>query len=124
MAESFPIPSGIPAIPAMPASMASGGETMRAEAGIAATAGSEDSPASTPQEQPGGLDAAVKRLTQVLRMASVSVEFEIDSDSHRIITKVVDKTSGEVIRQIPTEEVIKIANAMQQLQGLFVHQTA
>lgn len=70
------------------------------------------------------LDAALERLTDALRTASVSVQFEIDSTSHRVITKVMDKTSGEVIRQIPTEELVRISDAMTQLQGLFVNQTA
>ncbi len=70
------------------------------------------------------LDAALERLTEALRTASVSVQFEIDSNSHRVITKVMDKTSGEVIRQIPTEELVRISDAMTQLQGLFVNQTA
>ena len=70
------------------------------------------------------LDAALERLTDALRTASVSVQFEIDSTSHRVITKVMDKRSGEVIRQIPTEELVRISDAMMQLQGLFVRQTA
>jgi len=70
------------------------------------------------------LDAAKRHLGTVLESTSVSVEFEIDSETHRIITKVVNKGTGEVIRQIPTEEVIRMADAMARLQGLFVHETA
>ena len=33
-------------------------------------------------------------------------------------------TGPEIIRQIPTEEVVRIADALAQLQGLFVNQTA
>ncbi|GLC94521.1 flagellar protein FlaG [Cupriavidus sp. TA19] len=76
-------------------------------------------------EQPSpSLDAALARLTEALRTASVSVQFEIDNTGHRVITKVMDKASGEVIRQIPTEELVRISDAMSQLQGLFVNQTA
>lgn len=70
------------------------------------------------------LDAAVARLTEALRTASVSIQFEIDSTSHRVITKVMDKSTGEMIRQIPTEELVRISDAMSQLQGLFIRQTA
>jgi len=70
------------------------------------------------------LDAAKRHLGTVLESTSVSVEFEIDSETHRIITKVVNKGTGEVIRQIPTEEVIRMADTMARLQGLFVHETA
>ncbi|MFJ1259835.1 flagellar protein FlaG [Cupriavidus sp. CuC1] len=69
-------------------------------------------------------DAAVQHLKDVLRATSFNVEFEIDPDTHRVITKVVDKDTGEVIRQLPSEEVMRIAHALQKLQGLFVHQEA
>ncbi len=89
-------------------------------------------PASTASAAPAvahpgdrtGTDAAVKKLTEALRASSVSVQFEIDSTTHRVVTKIVDKANGEVIRQIPTEEVVRIADALAQLQGLFVNQTA
>ncbi|WP_432261327.1 flagellar protein FlaG [Cupriavidus sp. TMH.W2] len=87
-------------------------------------AGTPGAPAKDGKRPSPSLDAALERLTDALRTASVSVQFEIDSTSHRVITKVMDKTSGEVIRQIPTEELVRISDAMTQLQGLFVNQTA
>ncbi|WP_042880081.1 flagellar protein FlaG [Cupriavidus necator] len=92
-------------------------------AGEAAQAAPETSAANGKPPLPS-LDAALERLTEALRTASVSVQFEIESSSHRVITKVMDKASGEVIRQIPTEELLRISDAMTQLQGLFVNQTA
>ena len=78
-----------------------------------------DHPAARPST-----DAAVRKLTEALRAASVSVQFEIDRETNRVVTKIVDKANGEIIRQIPTEEVVRIADALAQLQGLFVNQTA
>ncbi|WP_354683135.1 flagellar protein FlaG [Cupriavidus necator] len=105
---------GFPGMPAAEASQANPST---------ATAAAQDGKAPFPA-QDTALDAALERLTEALRTASVSVQFEIDSGSHRIITKVMDKASGEVIRQIPTEELLRISDAMTQLQGLFVNQTA
>lgn len=93
-------------------------------AGAAASAAWPGNSAKDSEQPSPSLDAALARLTEALRTASVSVQFEIDSSSHRVITKVMDKTSGEVIRQIPTEELVRISDAMTQLQGLFVNQTA
>ncbi|GAB3097577.1 hypothetical protein GCM10027081_21710 [Cupriavidus yeoncheonensis] len=62
-------------------------------------------------------------MSDVLRDTSYRVVFDIDDASHHIITKIVDKTSGEVIRQVPTEQTVKLANAMQKLQGMFVNQS-
>ncbi len=91
-------------------------KTAEADAAAAAASTSPTGSAST--------DAAVQKLTEALRTASVSVQFEIDSTTNRVVTKIVDKANGEIIRQIPTEEVVRIADALAQLQGLFVHQTA
>jgi len=70
------------------------------------------------------IDTALKKVADALRTTSVSVQFEIDHATNRVVTKIVDNASGEVIRQIPNEEVVRIADAMAQLKGLLVHQTA
>ncbi|KJK14189.1 hypothetical protein UB46_39200 [Burkholderiaceae bacterium 16] len=69
-------------------------------------------------------DTAIQHLKDLLRTTAFNVEFEIDQDTHRVITKVVDKDTGDVIRQLPSEEVMRIAHALQKAQGLFVHQEA
>jgi flagellar protein FlaG len=81
-------------------------------------------PAAADRAERVSTDDAVRKLTEALRSASVSVQFEIDHTTNKVVTKIVDKANGEVIRQIPTEEVVRIADAMAQLQGLFVRQTA
>ncbi|MBP0619895.1 flagellar protein FlaG [Cupriavidus consociatus] len=68
--------------------------------------------------------AAIGELVHALKMTSIGLRFEIDETTHRVITKVVDKESGELIRQMPTEEVLRIARAIDKLQGLFVSQAA
>ncbi|WER49347.1 flagellar protein FlaG [Cupriavidus sp. WKF15] len=71
---------------------------------------------------PAETSAAVGELVDVLKSTSISLRFEIDDITHRVITKVVDKETGELIRQMPTVEVLRIARAMDKLQGLFVSQ--
>ncbi|GAA7763779.1 MAG: flagellar biosynthesis protein FlaG [Burkholderiaceae bacterium] len=94
-------------------------DASQAPVGVTSAAPAPDQPAVRPST-----DAAVRKLTEALRAASVSVQFEIDRETNRVVTKIVDKANGEIIRQIPTEEVVRIADALAQLQGLFVNQTA
>ncbi|MEM5431806.1 flagellar protein FlaG [Cupriavidus oxalaticus] len=68
--------------------------------------------------------AALGELADALKTTSVGLRFEIDKDTNRIITKVIDKETGDLIRQMPTEEVLRIARAMDKLQGLLVSKTA
>lgn len=67
--------------------------------------------------------AALAEINQTLKMASIGVQFEFDKESDTMIVKVVDVDSGELIRQMPSEEVLRISRALGRLQGLLVHQT-
>lgn len=68
--------------------------------------------------------ATLAEINQTLKMASIGLQFEFfDQESGTMIAKVVDVKSGEVIRQIPFEEVVRISKALGKLQGLVLHQT-
>lgn len=64
----------------------------------------------------------VQRINEVLH--NFGLEFQISEPGHRLVTRVIDRESGEVIRQIPSEEVLRIAENLEQLNGVLLHQTA
>lgn len=68
-------------------------------------------------------DAADKVQKFVANQAS-NLQFSLDEDSGRTVVKVVDASTKEVIRQIPSEEILAIAKALDRLQGLLIRQTA
>ena len=72
----------------------------------------------TPSQEP----MAMTEINQALQMAGVGVRFEFNQEAETMITKVVDVVSGEVIRQMPTEDVLRISKALGKLQGLLVDQ--
>ena len=80
--------------------------------------------ATAERTDPARIDTALKKVAEALRTTSISVQFEIDHTTNKIVTKIVNNANGEVIRQIPTEEVVRMADAMAQLKGLLVRQTA
>jgi flagellar protein FlaG len=65
---------------------------------------------------------AVEEINKSLQLASIGVQFEFDKEAHTMITKVVDVESGDVIRQMPSEEVVHVSKALGKLQGLLVSQ--
>lgn len=65
---------------------------------------------------------ALDEINQSLRMSSIGVRFEFDKDADMMIAKVVDVDSGDVIRQMPSEEVVHISKILGKLQGLLVSQ--
>ena len=45
------------------------------------------------------------------------VEFSLDADSGRVVVKIIDSATQEVVRQIPMEEMLALAKALDQFQG-------
>lgn len=72
----------------------------------------------------GQVSEAVKKINDTMKKLGQNLEFSVDSDSHRTIVKVVDQETKDIIRQIPSPEVLEIAKALDQLQGLLIRQKA
>jgi flagellar protein FlaG len=73
---------------------------------------------------PVTLGKAVDRLNDTMRAKAQGLEFMIDTDSKRLVVKVVDQQTKEVIRQVPSQEVLEIAKALDRAQGLLIRQQA
>lgn len=48
----------------------------------------------------------VNDLNESLTLQNLSIEFNVDKDIDQTIVKVVDKSTGEVIRQMPSKEMV------------------
>lgn len=70
------------------------------------------------------LSKAVDNINRTMRGLSQQLEFTIDDDSKRLVVKVVDQQTGDVIRQMPSAEALEIAKALDRLQGLLIRQQA
>ena len=70
------------------------------------------------------LEEATKRVQQFLEPKASSLKFSIDEQSGVRIVRVIDNATKDVIRQIPSEEMVAIARALESLQGLLVKQKA
>ena len=66
---------------------------------------------------------SLQEINKVMAGLSISVQFKIDPDYKELIVKVVDQDTGKLIRQIPTEEVVKMSKAMDSLKGLLFAQS-
>lgn len=60
----------------------------------------------------GDLVKITKDVSNIRQHAEIGIRLEVENDLHVVVAKIVDKGSGEVIRQIPPEEVIKISKAV------------
>jgi flagellar protein FlaG len=73
---------------------------------------------------PSSLKQATEKLNQAMRMMASNLQFTVDEETGIDVVKVVDTDTKEVIRQFPSEEVLAIAKAFDQLQGLLVRDKA
>jgi flagellar protein FlaG len=70
-----------------------------------------------PQEQPQAeakasvldIEAVARQLETFMKTVSRSLEFHIDESSGRMVCSVRDAETGDLIRQIPNEEVLRMA---------------
>lgn len=74
---------------------------------------------SVSQEQ---LKAAVENVQEYIKPYNNSLQFSVSDETEQVVIKVVDRTTKELIRQIPSEEMLAIAKALDSLKGLFVKQ--
>ena len=70
------------------------------------------------------LEIAVKKLNELVAPALQTVQFSLDEQSERMVVKVVDTSTKQVLRQIPNEEVLSMSKTLDKLQGLMAKQTA
>lgn len=74
-------------------------------------AGPTDQKAVERSEQP------TSRVPEAPAQAVVSsvhreVHYEVDDDLNRVVTKILDGGSGELVRQIPSEEAMRLAKVL------------
>ena len=67
---------------------------------------------------------ALGEVQKAVESVARDLRFSIDKETGRTIVTVVDSVTQEVIRQIPGEEIVAIAKAMDRMQGLLLKQKA
>jgi uncharacterized FlaG/YvyC family protein len=56
-----------------------------------------------------GIDKALRSVSGYVQNISRELNFSVDEDLNRSIVTVLDEETGEIIRQIPTEEMLQLA---------------
>ena len=63
---------------------------------------------------------AVQDINKSLQSLSQGLEFSLDTDSKGVIVKVIDQQTKEVLRQMPSQEALDIAKALDQVLGKLI----
>ncbi|MDB5983739.1 MAG: flagellar biosynthesis protein FlaG [Pseudomonas sp.] len=72
---------------------------------VTASVGSKDADADK-------LKNAVQEIEKFVQSVKRNLEFSIDEASGKVVVKVIASSTGEVIRQMPSEEALKLADSL------------
>jgi len=69
------------------------------------------------------MDDAVEVLNHALSLKNTSAVIRRDEQLNRYLVTIKDKESGEVVREIPDEALIKFARNLQEMRGILFDET-
>jgi flagellar protein FlaG len=69
------------------------------------------------------LDRSFEQIQVMMDLRNRSVEFITDETSGTRVVKVVDANSGDVIRQMPAEELLSFMRNLTRMVGTFIDQS-
>jgi flagellar protein FlaG len=81
---------------------------------------------STPQEPVSRKDLSelVEELSDLVQSVRRELKFSVDSDSGRTVIRVIDSSTGELVRQIPPDEVLTLVGRFREDQAGLVKEQA
>ena len=85
--------------------------------GPAPSASELDAPERMVKER---LSEALKTLMQAVEHLANRLNFTTDEDTGRLVIKVIDRDTKQVIRQIPPEELLSLAKRLEELRGILI----
>jgi len=83
-------------------------------------------PADGTQLSPTQLKSVVDKINVAMKELNSNLQFSIDQDTQRVVVKVVEAQTGQVIKQFPSAEMLALAKSIgnSMPQGLLVKQNA
>ena len=69
-------------------------------------------------------EAIAKVKKQVQPVTSNGLDFTIDDSTGKTLVRITDRETGELIRQIPSQEMLEIAQSLDRMQGMLLRQKA
>lgn len=64
------------------------------------------------------VEEAVVTIQKFVQAARRNIDFSVDDASGHVVVKVTDSSSGDVIRQIPSEEALHLAESLADVRSL------
>lgn len=114
-----PVPAGVDQPVATPqvSAPAPAAQAIQAPAASSDASTSKDSKKEA-QDNAEKLKVAVQEIDKFVKSIQRNLEFSIDERSGQVVVKVIASDTGEVVRQLPSAEALKIADSLQNAHSL------
>jgi flagellar protein FlaG len=70
------------------------------------------------------LDEKVAQLNDHMQNLHRNLQFKVDEDSGETVVKVIDSETDEIVRQIPSQEVLDARHAIDKVKGILLEERA
>ncbi|KAA0876592.1 flagellar protein FlaG [Nitrincola tapanii] len=70
------------------------------------------------------LEEAIDQLNSLMRDGQRALNFSVERDINKVVVKVMDVETEEVIRQFPDEQALKFAKHLEGMMGLLFNEKA
>lgn len=87
----------------------------RQEAGISSFDGAGN---TTGSERKMDVGEAVERIRSQVQNLQRDLNFSVDDSTGQVVVRVVDGDSGKVVRQIPSEDILRLAERLDEMRSL------
>lgn len=77
-----------------------------------ATPGAPDAPTAD------DVRSAVQEIQEFVDNVTTNLQFNVDERTGKVVVSVVDAETKQVVRQIPSEDIMQIARTLDRMQGL------
>lgn len=71
-----------------------------------------------PDQMRKNLEEVVQRMNDQMRQTNRNLAFSVDAVADRYVISVKHSMTGEIIRQIPDESILRVAHNIEKLRGL------
>ena len=78
----------------------------------------ENDAPSSPGGQASALADVVSGLNEMVQNLHRNLQFSVDDESGETVIKVVDSETNEVVRQIPSEEIVRLRRRLKEASGV------
>lgn len=66
------------------------------------------------------VEKAIEKLNRLMGIIDKRMEFSIHEKSHRVMVKIIDRETGDVLNEIPPKRILDLLGSFREMAGLFL----